>query len=74
MVESCVCEILALSLYIDSIYKKAHGQTHLKGIVHVETIFQCCFPIQYHINHKIFELSVLIINKCSDICQLYAKC
>ena len=51
MVKSCVCEILALSLYIDTIYKK----THL-GIAHVETVFEFCFLIQYHINHKTISI------------------
>ena len=32
-------------------YGPARTNTPL-GIVHVETIFQCCFLIQYHINHK----------------------
>ena len=52
MVKSCVYEILALPFYIDTIYKKTHRQTPL-GIAHDETIiFQCCFLIQYRINHK----------------------
>ena len=51
MVKNCVYEILALPFYIDTIYKKTQTNTPL-GIVHVETIFQSCFLIQYHINHK----------------------
>ena len=52
MVKNCVYEILALPFYIDTIYKKDTQTNTPLGIVHVETIFQCCFLIQYHINHK----------------------
>ena len=29
MVKNCVYEMLELPFYIDTIYKKTHGQTHL---------------------------------------------
>ena len=47
MVKNFVYEMLALPF----LQKDTRTNTPL-GIVHVETIFQCCFLIQYHINHK----------------------
>ena len=56
MVKSCVYEILALPFYIDTIDKKDTQTNTPLGIVHVETIFQCCFQIQNDINHKTISI------------------
>ena len=69
MVKNCVYEILALPFYIDTIYKDTRTNTPL-GIVHVETIFQCSFLIQYHINHKkinyvcLLEINAMLSANC----------
>ena len=52
MVESCVCKNISIvPLHYHYLQKDTRTNTPLR-IVYVETIFQCCFLIQYHINHK----------------------
>ena len=43
MVKNCVYEILALPFYIDTIYKKTHGQTHLKVSYMLKLYFNVVF-------------------------------